>query len=187
MSNEFGTVMQQGYIVEDVAAAAHEWVTRVGAGPFYILDSVTQDQYYYRGKLTPLTLRLAFGYWGSMQIELVQQLNDADTLYSRAVKATPGKINHYATIVPDLEALLTKHKLHDRIAHAGSMPSGVKFVYLEEYAPGGLHLELIQSPAAAQAGFAAMEMISKSWDGKNPVRSMADLGADIAALQAGQA
>src|SRR5579862_2930897 len=93
MTKDFGPIMQHGYIVEDVDKAAAEWVERVGAGPFYILDRNAMDQYYYRGVRTDVEIKLGFGYWGSVQIELIQQLNKADTLYSRAARVTAGKIN----------------------------------------------------------------------------------------------
>src|SRR5258706_16022686 len=115
MSNPFGRIMQHGYIVTDVNAVALQWVERLGVGPFYVLDRIVQDQYYYRGKLTPLELRLGFAYWGDIQVELVQPLNDADTLYHRAIRAAPGQINHCATVVKDLDALLTSRRLENRV------------------------------------------------------------------------
>lgn len=179
--------MQHGYIVDNVAKAAIEWSERVGAGPFYVLDQVKMDQYYYRGKRTEVELRLGFGYWGSIQIELITQLNDADTLYSRALKSAPGKLNHCATIVSDIDSLLSSRNLAKRVIQSGSMPTGVKFVYLEEYLPDGLHLELIQPAGGALQGFAGMEAIARNWDGKNPVRPASALAEDLAALGSLQA
>jgi methylmalonyl-CoA/ethylmalonyl-CoA epimerase len=184
VSNEFGLINQLGYIVPDVRATAAEWVQRVGAGPFYILDSIVQDQYYYRGARTDLELRLCFGYWGSMQIELITPLNKADTLYTRALRDSPGRLNHCATYVTDLDALLARHKLQSRVIQAGQMPTGLKYVYLEEYLPGGQHLELVQATEEAKMAFVGMEKIAQRWDGKNPLRPMSALGADLAALAA---
>jgi hypothetical protein len=183
MSSEFGEIMQLGYIVKDVDAAAREWAARLGAGPFYLLDRMVFDQYYFRGMRTDLEMCLAFGYWNDMQIELIQPLNDADTLYSRALRSSPGKLNHCATVVTDIDALLTRRQLEDRVVQSGKMPTGLKFVYLEEYLPGGLHLELIEAQADTLMAFAGMEKASCNWDGREPVRSIARLQEDLATLR----
>jgi hypothetical protein len=183
MTQDFAQVMQHGYIVEDVDKAAAEWAARVGVGPFYILDRNAMDQYYYRGVRTDVELKLGFGYWGSIQIELIQQLNDSDTLYSRALRTSAGKLNHCASVVSDLDALLARRKLNDRVIQSGTMPSGVKFVYLDEYLPGGLHLELIQVPESSLKAFAGMEAIARNWDGKRALRPITALGDDLAEMK----
>lgn len=182
MNSEFGDIMQLGYIVADVKAVAAKWVESVDVGPFYILDSIAFDDYRYRGVRTELELCLGFAYWGSVQVELIQPLNTADTLYTRALKTAPGKLNHCATIVENIDELLNAHQLHDRVVHDGKMPTGVKFAYLEDYLPGGLHLELTQVQESSLQAFAGMQAIAKSWDGKRPLRAMSELGADLAAL-----
>ena len=183
MSNEFGRIMQHGYVVDDVEKAAAEWVARVGVGPFYILQSNIMDQYWYRGRQMTVDLKLAFGYWGPIQVELIQQNNDADSFYV-AARRTAGKLNHFASVVSDLDGLLARRKLENRVIQSGKMSSGVKFVYLEEFTPGGQHLELIEPSQEALMGFAGMEAVARSWDGKNPLRPMTDLGKDLAALKA---
>lgn len=183
MQGKFGPVMQHGYIVDDVEKTAAQWIER-GIGPFYILDRNPMDEYHYRGKRTFVELKLGFAYWGSVQIELIQQLNDADTLYSRAVRSAPGQLNHFASIISGLDAFLARHKLENRVIQSGKMASGVSFVYLEEFMPGGQHLELIEPSPEALGGFAGMEAIARKWDGKNPMRPMPALGKDLAALKA---
>jgi len=182
MKSPFGSIMQLGFVVHDVERAALEWAECSGAGPFYVLDRMEMDQYFYRGVRTPVALRLGFGYWGDMQIELIQPLSDTTTLYSDALQRSPGVLNHCATVVSDVDALVESRGLHGRVIQSGKMPTGVKFVYLEEFLPGGYHLELIEATENAMAGFAAMQSISQHWNGDRPVRPISDIGADMAAL-----
>lgn len=177
----FGPIMQHGYVVHDVAEAAHRWAERVGAGPFYVLEHLVMDHYVYRGLPTPLELRLAFGYWGPIQIELIQPLNAAETLYSDALRHSAGILNHCATVVADIDGLLAARQLQDRVLHAGAMPTGVRFVYLERYLPDGCHLELIQAPQSTLAAFGGMQAAAQHWNGERPLRPMADLAADLGA------
>jgi hypothetical protein len=175
--------MQHGYVVHDVEAAAAQWAQRVGAGPFYILDRLVLDQHYFHGVRTPIELRLGFGYWGSLQIELTQPLDDADTLYRRALRNEAGKLNHCATVVSNIDAVVAGRQLQARIIQAGSMPTGLKFVYLDEYLPGGQHLEMIEMQEATSAAFAGMEAVGRTWDGSDPIRAISRLQQDLAALQ----
>lgn len=183
MSKEFGAVMQHGYIVSDIEKTAMEWVERVGAGPFYILDRNVMDDYHYRGKRMTIELKLAFGYWGPVQVELIQQINDADSFYVEAARTGIDKLNHLACTVSGLDALLERRKLKDRVIHSGRMDSGVSFVYLENYAPGGLHLELIDAPQDTLMAFTGMEAIARGWDGSRPLRPMQAIGEDLASLK----
>jgi hypothetical protein len=128
---------------------------------------------------TPAELRLGFGYWGSVQVELVQPLNGGTGFYREALQSV-GKLNHCATVVADLDALLDARGLRDRVVLSGAMPSGLKFVYLENYLPGGLHLEMIQATAGTLGAFKGMEAIARQWDGRKPVRPMSDIAGDLA-------
>lgn len=184
MSVGFGRIMQHGYIVSDVEQMARQWAALVGAGPFYVIDT-KMDEYYYRGVRTPVELRLAFGYWGSIQIELIQPLDNADTLYARALRSSPAKLNHCATVVSDIDALLAARGLHSRILQSGSMPTGLKFVYLEEYLPDGSHLELIQPEGGALQAFEGMESVARNWDGVEPLRPASALAQDLSTLRTG--
>lgn len=184
MKNEFGQIMQLGYIVDNIEQAAQKWIDDLGIGPFYLLDSAKMDQYYYRGTRMDVELRLAFAYWGEVQVELVQPLDNNDSFYNRALKEGAGKLNHCATVVKDLDALLDSRNLRDRIVHHADMSSGLKFVYLENYLPGNLHLELIEAQESTLQAFTGMRDIAANWDGQNPLRNMMSIADDIAKLKA---
>jgi hypothetical protein len=140
------------------------------------------EEYYYRGTRMAVELCLGFGYWHGIQIELIQPLNEADTLYRRALHSSAGKLNHVASVVSDLDGLLESRNLQQRVIQRGDMPSGLKFVYLEEYVPGGLHLELVQAQERTLLAFAGMEKAARYWDGRNPIRPISTLAQDLATL-----
>lgn len=182
MNTPFGPVMQLGYIVENIEKTALTWVEQVGAGPFYLLDSVTLDHYQFRGTESKLELALGFGYWNEMQIELIHPLSKEDSLYTHALRDAPGQLNHMATLVTDLEAALDENKLRDKVVQAGGMPDDQRFVYLERYLPGGFHLELLQAPQSTLGFFDMMQTVARHWQGGKPVRSVQSLMDDYNAL-----
>jgi hypothetical protein len=183
-SGGFGPIMQLGYVVEDVRQAALEWAQRVGAGPFYLVERQVLEPFQYRGVPGRMELDLAFGYWGGVQVELVQPLGEADTPHHQALRAAPGRLDHCACVVADIEGLLERRGLRGRVLQSGQMPSGLRFVYLERYLPGGLHLELIQAERRSLAAFEGMQAVSRGWDGREPLREIGRLQVDLAGLAA---
>lgn len=179
-TRDFGPVMQLGYVVEDARLAALDWAQRVGAGPFYLIERQALEPYQCRGVPGRVELALAFGYWGGLQIELVQPLGWADTPYHRALHDAPGRLDHCAVVVEDLDGLLARRGLGARVLQSGQMPSGLRFAYLERYLPGDLHLELIQADARALGAFEGMQAVSRGWDGREAVRGIGRLAEDLA-------
>ena len=171
-SGEIGKIIQHGYVVEDVEQAALNWVERTGAGPFFVFDRVEFGDYALRGQKATMALRIALGFWADLQIELIQPL-EAEGVFAEALRQAPGQINHYGVFTEDLDGLLERHALKDRILHEGAMPGLLDFVYLDGYVPGGLHLEIVQPTPAFLEGFRAMEQAARGWDGQDPIRKVA--------------
>jgi hypothetical protein len=174
-------VNQHGYVVADADAAAMEWFDRVGAGPFYVGD-FSLDDYRYRGEARECRLRIAVGYWGSIQVELIQPLSAEGTLYPEVLPHYDGLLNHLAIPVADIDDWLARHDAAGHVMQAGEMrQSATRFVYLEQYLPGGLHLELVQAPAAMLGMYGALQAYRATWDGSEPLRPMDRIQPDLAA------
>jgi hypothetical protein len=175
-----GPIVQHGYVVADAAKTASAWAAQVGVGPFYLIDQVVDD-YVYRGRPMDLRLRVGVSYWGDTQIELIELVDGGDSLYAEAVSDAPGKLNHYAVMVPDIDAEVRDHDLARRVLHTGGTP-GLRFLYLENYLPDGSHLELMQASPSILQAFEGMKGATRAWDGDRPVRSLDDLAEDLGAL-----
>lgn len=173
VATDMGRILQQGYVVADAFAAARAWAERTGAGPFYLLDVVMND-YMHRGRPASVPLRIALGFWDDMQIELIQPMGE-DDVYMPALRAAPGRLNHFATFVADLDGVLARRNLSDQILHAGRTEDGTRFVYLDRFMPGGEHLELIEPSNVVLEVVDRLQAIARCWDGHGPVRLMADL------------
>lgn len=181
--SEFGPIVQHGYVVDDVETSAAMWAHRVGAGPFYVFERVVLENYVYRGRLTEIELKIAIGYWSDVQIELITPIRD-DGLYAQALRDEPGKLNHYAVYVSDLDDLMHRRALQPHVLQSGEMGDGLKFVYLGHFIPGGLHLEIIQAAPDVHAGMRGMAAVATLWDGARPVRPAGALADDLAAMRA---
>src|SRR5882757_1501087 len=81
MSRVFGAVAQNGYVVRDIRAAMDHWINVMGVGPWYYMDRVKTDYFRHRGKDSDVDMSIALANSGDLQIELIQQRNDAPSMY----------------------------------------------------------------------------------------------------------
>ena len=94
MNRFFGKVNQNGYVVRDIDAALKHWTEVMGVGPFYYVESVPIDYFSYKGVSQDLEISVALGNTGDLQIELIQQRNDAPSIYLDFLEAGHEGLQH---------------------------------------------------------------------------------------------
>src|ERR1700691_4138731 len=87
MSRKFGKIAQIGYVVRDIDAAMDNWIEH-GVGPWFYVDRVQTDYFRYRGADSAMEMSVALANSGDIQIELIQQRNDAPRC--TRTSSTPG-------------------------------------------------------------------------------------------------
>ena len=102
MSRFFGGIRQNGYVVTDLDAAIRYWTTAVGVGPFYRLDHVPLDYFTYQGEPSAPDLNIALANLGDVQIELIQQLNDAPSPWRNFAVAKGAGLHQCVGLDADL-------------------------------------------------------------------------------------
>jgi hypothetical protein len=171
MHTLLGPVIQNGYVVDDLEAAARHWAEKLGVGPFYVFDSVAFDTVRYRGKPSPIEMSMAIGYWGELQIELIRPLNDAPSIYRDFAERGLTGLQHVGVLTDDLSrdlAALARRGVHP--VQDGVAANGTAFAYVDtDFHPGGM-VEIIETSPALAAGFAAIRKAADAWDGRDPVR-----------------
>jgi methylmalonyl-CoA/ethylmalonyl-CoA epimerase len=180
MQTEFGIVMQHGYVVSKIEEVVPKWAA-LGIGPFFTGPSFKFDKYVYRGEELPCSLRCAIGYWGNIQIELLEPIGDSKSLYADEVRRAPGKLNHFATIVPDVDALIAKHDLAGKVVQHG-LTRGIRFAYIEGIVPGDVLLELFESTELTELSSAVIHAAARDWNGSRPLRGPDELAEGMGLL-----
>src|SRR5512143_1363312 len=94
MAALFGPVMQLGFVVPDLERAMQHWLEKVGIGPFLVLEHVKFAQVLHRGQPTDIDMSVALAQWGEVQVELIQQFNDAPSIYTEFPGRTQGGLQH---------------------------------------------------------------------------------------------
>jgi hypothetical protein len=166
-------VRQMGYYVEDARAAAQRHVEIYNAGPFIIMPKMVLP-ITHRGVAMEMDVTLAFGQWGGMQVELIQQNNKGPSPFRDVYPEGSGKygFHHIAMFVDNMadacaECEKAGHPVVTRIA----MPDGKsEAIYADGRATFGHYIEAYERIPLMTASYDYVAKIAKGWDGKNPVR-----------------
>ncbi len=171
MSRWFGDIFQSGFVVHDWREAAMHWSSVLGVGPFFLLDHIEFEWCEYRGQPVELDLSVALGYSGAYQVELIQQHNDVESIYTEFKRHHGTGLQHVGVMVEDIDAALARHGLESRIVQQGMTAAGARFAYLDTVLHNGSMLELIQANDEVREAFADMQAAAASWDGTEPIRA----------------
>ncbi len=171
MSRIFGSVRQNGYVVRDIEAALKHWTEVLGVGPFFAFDRAPITDFRFRGEASPLEVSIALANSGPLQIELIQQRNDAPSMYREFLAAGREGLQHVATwsehFDADLERCLAAGY---EIGQSGAVGEGGRFVYFETEAHPGTVIELSEISGAKGRFFRHIEECAQGWDGSDPIR-----------------
>ena len=169
------TVMQTCFVVPDLARAIDYYVRTLNVGPFFVLPHRTQPDRVYRGSVAPIEVSLAMGFAGNMQIELIEQHDQAPSLFREAVAQRGYGFHHFGIAHDDVPGVLPTY-LAEGFAVVGRspVPTGGEVVFLEP--PDRTHpgyLELLPATDDMDQRFTRFWQASVGWDGLDPVRPFA--------------
>jgi len=173
MSRRFGPVRQSGYVVRDIEAALAHWTEVLGVGPFFYFERVPIEDFRYRGESSPLEVSIALANSGDLQIELIEQRNDAPSMYRDFLAAGHEGLQHVAFWPDDLDlALKEADAAGFTVGQSGAIGERGRFVYLESPVEGhpGSVVELSEVTGPKGRFFAHIAAVAKEWDGSEPIR-----------------
>ncbi|HHM8126990.1 TPA: VOC family protein [Pseudomonas aeruginosa] len=169
VKSKAGPMMQIAYVVEDIDLAVKHWAEKLGVAPFFVTRHAKYETLTYQAEPTGCDITLAFAYSGDLQIELVQQHNDAPSVFREFVQRNGYGMHHVGVLTEDLQADVRS------LAGKGVTPVqhciselGVEAIYLDsDFHPGGM-LELIQATSVLKEAFSFMKDAADTWDGSSP-------------------
>lgn len=173
MSRFLGGARQVGFVVHDIEAAMEHWHRVLGVGPWFYKREVGTTEFSYYGKPSELPdLSIALANSGDLQIELIQQRNDAPSLYLDSLKRSGEGAQHIAWWTEDRFDELSLQLLDSGYVegHAGRMGSRGRFAYfLHPGLPSGM-VELSETSGGKGDYFGRIADAARGWDGVDPVR-----------------
>lgn len=165
------TFKHVGYVVDDIAQAVSHWVEALGAGPFFLIDSVTFDDLDYSGGPAVYEHSIAFGRWGPITVELMEfQRIEPESLAAR-MATPPNRPNHIGYSVSDihlerarLEALGAETFLTARTGDVEGVVLHVPWL--------GHSVELLADSDFIRAFADTLSTATDGWDGRDQLRAL---------------
>jgi hypothetical protein len=160
--------------VTDIRASALDMVKRFGAGPFFINEHIELAWGEHRGEPTRFVHSSAFGQWGDVMVEFLQQEDDGEPSPYRDMFA-PGEegLHHVAMICPDMDAAFVHFERNGLpvVTRCGLRePERVDFAFVDARRTLGHMIELYPASAPLQAFYDRVRGASAGWDGGEPLR-----------------
>lgn len=174
MSQLFGPVVQQGYVVPDVEDAMQHWLAR-GVGPFVFVD-IRDFPGLYDGEPIMAEMQAGFAYSGDQQIEVITPGSSHPSIYSDYLAHTPqGGLQHLAFWVDNVDAKLTEldsagmeYKVWQRY---GTPPEYEAHAYIDLPSQPGVMIQLMARSDFYDMMFGLILEASRTWDGStDPIR-----------------
>jgi hypothetical protein len=165
-------------VVKDADETMRYLYDTLGIGPFFVMRGYVPDDYRYRGRSTIApVLTLCFAQSGPLQIEVIQQENNAESAYQEFLAAGREGCQHIAVWFSDsAEYTLARQRILDAglalVHENGERAAFARFAYFETQLPGGLMIEIAEALTPNVKGmFERVSRESVGWDGSNPIRS----------------
>jgi hypothetical protein len=88
-----GPIRQTAFVVDDIDAAAQQWVDTHGVGPWFLYD-VDIENTSYRGTNVSMRARMGLAQCGEQQIELIQPNPDTPSIYNEFLESGGTGVHH---------------------------------------------------------------------------------------------
>lgn len=168
-----GGIIQVAHVVEDLAAAARHWSKTLGIGPFFVFDHFPLFDAQYRGGPIDFDVSLGLAFSGSICFELIQQNNDAPSVYREVVQKRGYGFHHWAIATDDFEGSVRHYEQQGfEMALYGVAGVGARAAYMDTYDQLGGMIELIEVTPKVDEFFGLLHDAAKGWDGQNPIRTL---------------
>lgn len=174
MSYIFGAARQNGFIVDDLDHAIHHWASTTGAGPFFALRHIPFEYFTYHGKPSTPDISLALGYLGDLEIELIEQHNDAPSPYKSFFSARGTGMHHMSSWTQDYDGHMTDLADRGRAPDCeGRIAGAARFAYFNSDAVDGSAFEVSDLGSSNEFGIIhdLVQQASVGWNGTDPIRS----------------
>ena len=160
-------VVQAGFVVRDIDAAVQRW-SQKGAGPFRVFRDADIPLFHHQRE-SSLRLNLALGQCDGVQIELIQPLGDAPSLFSECYPGgTPEEaFHHFGMIADDYDQFVAAHQAEGRPLVMHGEFSGYRFGFVDTRDTLGFMLEAFEKTPSLLAFFDEIEALAGQWDGIN--------------------
>jgi predicted enzyme related to lactoylglutathione lyase len=158
-------INQVMYYVEDVEKASRAHSALFGSGPFFYMDPM-EMKINYRGQEVDMTLKLAYGQFGDLQIEMEQVISG----FNPFTELGHFGFHHFSNWVDDIDAAIKHFKdAGYDILFEMTSGAGMRVAFIDTYADWGHYTEIHQP---VEGFWNMIKQASENWDGKDVYRKI---------------
>jgi methylmalonyl-CoA/ethylmalonyl-CoA epimerase len=163
------------YVVEDIEATVNRLVDQLGAGPFFLIESVPLTNVLSRGEPAEFVHNSAFGYCGDGAVELIAAISLAPERVEKAFADPRPRIQHVAYVVPPAEVADLRRSLDERglRQYLSSQLGEVETTLHDASAVLGHDIEIHADNEGLRNFFEMVRGGAEGWDGSDPLRPVA--------------
>lgn len=167
-------VRQIAYFVPDVRAAAIAHSQMFGSGPYFVAEHIKLRLSLHRGVEAPLDHTSAYGQWGAVMVEFVQQNNAGPSVFRDLYPDGGDGLHHVALIVDDLAATRAHFEGEGmETALYAEMEDGFPFAMMDGVARYGHFIELYEGIPQLTGFYDMVRDAHADFDGANIIRDIA--------------
>lgn len=165
-----GPPVQIAYAVPDAEAAARWWVEATGAGPFFLAPHIEVHDVVHRGRDATFDHTSAYGQWGSVMVELVQDHTPGPSVVADLYPDGGSGVHHLAYFVDDVVAATAALDELGMALAMSAWAGPTRFHFVDAVARLGHFIELYEPNPALVGFYERVETAAQGWDGADPVR-----------------
>jgi hypothetical protein len=164
-------ITQVCYVVRDLDAAMAKWIRLYGAGPFFTADFKI-DGHEYRGQPAKVDVRVGLAYSSSLNIELLQPMQPAPSIYHEILDTRGEGIHHFWRRSRDFDAQIAHFVAAGCPVVAGGLIPGIgKSYFVDTLSTLGVFTEIQELSDAVYVALDEMHQAHLTWDGHtDPIR-----------------
>ncbi len=166
-------IVQIAYFVMDAERAARQAAERYGAGPFFLVRNIELAWGECRGVPQKFVHTSAYGQWGSLMLELVQQDEEGPSPFRDMYAPGEQGLHHMAMMVDSMADAYAETAAHGyQIAARAETVTGTEFAFVDTVREMGHMLEIYEKSEALTGFYARVREAHEQWDGNNPLMSL---------------
>jgi catechol 2,3-dioxygenase-like lactoylglutathione lyase family enzyme len=166
--------VQLAYFVTDVREAAHHAVESFGAGPFYVLERIELEWGEHRGARCDFVHSSAYGQWGDLMMELVQQDEEGPSPFRDLYAPGEQGLHHVASFVASLDETIEAYRRSGfpLASRAVTKNAGSEFAFIDTTSQMGHMLEIYEPSKSLLGFYDLVRNAAIDWDRRDPVRDL---------------
>jgi len=165
-----GPPVQIAYAVSDIFRGVDKWIKDFGAGPFFIAEHIPIKNVIYRGHPSELDITVAYGQWGEIMIELVQDNGEGPSIIRDLYPPQKSGLHHLAYFVNDMDLVSAKLVEEGYVLAMSGQAGENRFQFFDAISEMGHFLEIYEPIESLKYLYERVRSASINWDGSDPLR-----------------